>query len=71
MAKNWKWREWTEEDEEMSNLNLKGVWISIEILTDNKLSEKENATKPYLARIVFFLFTKNSQIILAKCIDKC
>ena len=25
----------------MSNLNLKGVWIPIEILTDNKLSDKE------------------------------
>ena len=25
----------------MSNLNLKGVWIPIEILTDKKLSDKE------------------------------
>ena len=25
----------------MSNLNLKGIWIPIEILTDNKLSDKE------------------------------
>ena len=25
----------------MSNLNLKGIWIPIEILTDNKLSHKE------------------------------
>ena len=25
----------------MSNLNLKGVWIPIETLTDNKLSDKE------------------------------
>ena len=40
-AKNWKWSEWVEEGEGMSNLNLKGVWIPIEILTDNKLSDKE------------------------------
>lgn len=26
----------------MSNLNLKGIWIPIEILTDEKLSDKEN-----------------------------
>ncbi len=25
----------------MSNLNLKGIWIPIEILTDEKLSDKE------------------------------
>ena len=25
----------------MSNLNLKGIWIPIEILTDDKLSDKE------------------------------
>ena len=25
----------------MSNLNLKGIWIPIEILTDNKLGDKE------------------------------
>ena len=25
----------------MSNLNIKGVWIPIEILTDKKLSDKE------------------------------
>lgn len=25
----------------MYNLNLKGIWIPIEILTDNKLSDKE------------------------------
>ena len=25
----------------MSNLNLKGVWIPIEILTDDKLRDKE------------------------------
>ena len=25
----------------MSNLNLKGIWIQIEILTDEKLSDKE------------------------------
>ena len=32
-----------EEGEGMSNLNLKGVWIPIEILADNKLSDKENS----------------------------
>ena len=26
----------------MSNLNLKGLWIPIEILTDKNLSDKEN-----------------------------
>ena len=25
----------------MSNLNLKGIWVPIEILTDNRLSDKE------------------------------
>ena len=25
----------------MSNLNLKGIWIPIEILTDKKISDKE------------------------------
>ena len=30
-----------ERGEEISNLNLKGIWIPIEILTDNKLSDKE------------------------------
>ena len=37
----------------MSNLNLKGVWIPIEILTDNKLSDKE---KNIYAIILYFLF---------------
>ncbi len=27
----------------MCNLNLKGIWIPIEILTDNKLSGKEKS----------------------------
>ena len=35
----------------MSNLNLKGVWIPIEILTDNKLSDKEK----YIYAIILYL----------------
>ena len=31
----------------MSNLNLKGIWIPIEILTDNKLSDKEKSYLNY------------------------
>jgi hypothetical protein len=28
----------------MQNLNLKGIWIPIEILTDKRLSEKEKTS---------------------------
>ena len=34
----------------MSNLNLKGLWIPIEVLTDKNLSDKE---KVILSLIVF------------------
>ena len=34
----------------MSNLNLKDVWIPIEILTDNKLGNKE---KIYINNFIF------------------
>ena len=30
----------------MSNLNLKGIWIPIEILTDKNLSDKEKKYYP-------------------------
>ncbi len=36
-----------EEGEGISDLNLKGIWIPIEILTDNKLSDKEKIYKCY------------------------
>ena len=35
----------------MANLNLKGLWIPIEILTDKNLSDKEKAI---LSIILFF-----------------
>jgi len=35
----------------MANLNLKGLWIPIEILTDKNLSDKE---KIILSIILFF-----------------
>ena len=38
----------------MSNLNLKGLWIPIEILTDTNLSDKEK----HIYSIVIFLFYK-------------
>ncbi len=43
----------------MSNLNLKGIWIPIEILTDNKLSDKEKA----IYAIIFYLSKK--QLLLS------
>ena len=36
----------------MSNLNLKGLWIQIEMLTDKNLSDKE---KHIFSMIMFFL----------------
>lgn len=59
-AKNWKWSEWVEEGEGMSNLNLKGVWIPIEILTDNKLSDKEK----YIYAIILYLSKENNYCYL-------
>ena len=44
----------------MSNLNLKGVWIPIEILTDNKLSDKEK----YIYAIILYLSKENSYCYL-------
>ena len=44
----------------MSNLNLKGVWIPIEILTDNKLSDKEK----YIYAIILYLSKENNYCYL-------
>ena len=44
-----------EEGEGMSNLNLKGIWIPIEILTDNKLSDKEKI----IYTIIIYLSKEN------------
>ena len=40
----------------MSNLNLKGLWIPIEILTDTNLSDKER----YIYSIIIFLSKENN-----------
>ncbi len=44
----------------MSNLNLKGLWIPIEILTDNKLSDKEK----YIYAIILYLSKENNYFYL-------
>ena len=44
----------------MSNLNLKGIWIPIEILTDNKLSDKEK----YIYAIILYLSKENNYCYL-------
>lgn len=44
----------------MSNLNLKGVWIPIEILTDNKLSDKEKT----IYAIILYLSKENNYCYL-------
>lgn len=44
----------------MSNLNLKAVWIPIEILTDNKLSDKEK----YIYAIILYLSKENNYCYL-------
>ena len=40
----------------MANLNLKGLWIPIEILTDKNLSDKEKT----ILSIIFFLSKENN-----------
>lgn len=40
----------------MSNLNLKGIWIPIEILTDKNLSDKEKT----ILSIILFLSKENN-----------
>lgn len=44
----------------MSNLNLKGIWIPIEILTDNKLSDKEKS----IYSIIIYLSKENQYCFL-------
>ncbi len=44
----------------MSNLNLKGIWISIEILTDEKLSDKEKI----IYAIILYLSKENNYCYL-------
>ena len=44
----------------MSNLNLKGVWIPIEILTDEKLSDKEKI----IYAIILYLSKENNYCYL-------
>ncbi len=49
----------------MSNWNLKGIWIPIEILTDNKLSDKEKiiyAIVMYLSKENQYCFLPNKTI---------
>ena len=47
----------------MANLNLKGLWIPIEILTDKNLSEKEKT----ILSIILFLSKKLEIQKLRKC----
>lgn len=44
----------------MSNLNLKGIWIPIEILTDDKLSDKEKI----IYSIILYLSKENNYCYL-------
>ena len=44
----------------MSNLNLKGIWLPIEILTDEKLSDKEKI----IYAIILYLSKENSYCYL-------
>lgn len=44
----------------MSNLNLKGIWIPVEILTDKKLSDKEKI----IYAIVIYLCKENQYCFL-------
>ncbi len=49
-----------EDGEGMSNLNLKGIWIPIEILTDDKLSDKEKI----IYEIIIYLSKENQYCFL-------
>ena len=44
----------------MSNLNLKGIWIPIEILTDNRLRDKEKT----IYSIILYLSKENNYCYL-------
>ena len=51
----------------MSSLNLKGIWIPIEILTDDKLSDKEKI----IYAIIIYLSKENQYCFLTnKTISK-
>ena len=48
----------------MSNLNLKGIWIPIEILTDEKLSDKEkNSIYKYKYASISYVFAYRKSAI--------
>lgn len=51
----------------MSNLNLKGLWISIEILTDTNLSDKENnycyCTNSNISELLNISITQVSKLV--------
>ena len=49
-----------EDGEGMSNLNLKGIWIPIEILIDDKLSDKEKI----IYAIIIYLSKENQYCFL-------
>ena len=50
----------------MSNLNLKGIWIPIEILTDDKLSDKEKI----IYAIIIYLLENQYCFLTNKTISK-
>lgn len=55
----------------MANLNLKGIWIPIEILTDDKLSDKEKiiyALVIYLSKENQYCFLTNTEVDMRKLI---
>ena len=49
----------------MSNLNLKGIWIPIEILIDDNLSDKEKL----IYSIILFLSKENNYCYCNNSID--
>ena len=48
----------------MSDLKLKGLWIPLEILTNNKLSDKEK----YIYSIILYLSKENNK---CSCSNRC
>lgn len=48
----------------MSDLKLKGLWIPLEILTNNKLSDKEK----YIYSIILYLSKENKK---CSCSNRC
>ena len=51
----------------MSNLNLKGIWIPVEILTDKKLSDKEKT----IYAIIIYLSKEKQYLICRHCLFDC